>query len=206
MTFRFHRRLALACIGASMWALAAQAADYPSQPIKVVVPFPAGGSTDLVTRALVVELGAALKQTVVVENRAGAGSLLGSESVAKAAPDGYTLLMAGLTNVFLPYVHKNLRFHPVDDFASIGLVADLPNVLAVHAATPYKKLEDLIKAEKAKPKSISFASAGVATPSRYSLLWLSPTIRSCRIHCCYYSSQSSPRRPNKWHTGRGQQK
>jgi tripartite-type tricarboxylate transporter receptor subunit TctC len=91
--------------------------------------------------------------------------LLGSESVAKAAPDGYTLLMAGLTNVFLPYVHKNLRFHPVDDFANIGLVADLPNVLAVHAATPYKKLEDLIKAEKAKPKSISFASAGVATPS-----------------------------------------
>jgi tripartite-type tricarboxylate transporter receptor subunit TctC len=165
MTFRFHRRLALASIGTALWVLAAQAADYPSQPIKVVVPFPAGGSTDLVTRALVVELGAALKQTVVVENRAGAGSLLGSESVAKAAPDGYTLLMAGLTNVFLPYVHKNLRFHPVDDFASIGLVADLPNVLAVQAATPYKKLEDLIKAEKAKPKSISFASAGVATPS-----------------------------------------
>jgi len=144
---------------------AAQAADFPSQPIRLVVPFPAGGSTDLVTRALAVELGAVLKQSVVVDNKAGAGSLLGSELVAKAPADGYTLLMAGLTNVFLPYVHKNLRFHPVDDFANIGLVADLPNVIAVNAATPYKKLDDLIKAEKAKPKSISFASAGMATPS-----------------------------------------
>ena len=161
--FTLRRWAAAAVLG--MWGAAAQAADFPSQPIRLVVPFPAGGSTDLVTRALAVELGAVLKQSVVVDNKAGAGSLLGSELVAKAPADGYTLLMAGLTNVFLPYVHKNLRFHPVDDFANIGLVADLPNVIAVNAATPYKKLDDLIKAEKAKPKSISFASAGMATPS-----------------------------------------
>lgn len=161
--FTLRRWAAAAVLG--MWGAAAQAADFPSQPIRLVVPFPAGGSTDLVTRALAVELGAVLKQSVVVDNKAGAGSLLGSELVAKAPADGYTLLMAGLTNVFLPYVHKNLRFHPVDDFSNIGLVADLPNVIAVNAATPYKKLDDLIKAEKAKPKSISFASAGMATPS-----------------------------------------
>jgi tripartite-type tricarboxylate transporter receptor subunit TctC len=161
--FTLCRWAAAAVLG--MWGAAAQAADFPSQPIRLVVPFPAGGSTDLVTRALAVELGAVLKQSVVVDNKAGAGSLLGSELVAKAPADGYTLLMAGLTNVFLPYVHKNLRFHPVDDFSNIGLVADLPNVIAVNAATPYKKLDDLIKAEKAKPKSISFASAGMATPS-----------------------------------------
>ena len=165
MTARFFVRRNFALLGFSLWTLATHAADYPIQTIKVVVPFPAGGSTDLVTRALAVELGVVLKQTVVVDNKAGAGSLLGSEWVAKAPADGYTLLMAGLTNVFLPYVHKNLRFHPVDDFANIGLVADLPNVIAVNAATPYKKLDDLIKAEKAKPKSINFASAGVATPS-----------------------------------------
>lgn len=163
LTFFAHRALTAAAL--LFLSVVGHAADYPVQPIRVVVPFPAGGSTDLVTRALAVELGAVLKQSVVVDNKAGAGSLLGSELVAKAPADGYTLLMAGLTNVFLPYVHKNLRFHPIDDFANIGLVADLPNVMAVNASTPYKKLDDLIKADKARPKGINFASAGMATPS-----------------------------------------
>jgi tripartite-type tricarboxylate transporter receptor subunit TctC len=161
----FSTRRSLTAALLLMLSIGGHAADYPVQPIRVVVPFPAGGSTDLVTRALAMELGAVLKQSVVVDNKAGAGSLLGSELVSKAPADGYTLLMAGLTNVFLPYVHKNLRFHPVDDFVNIGLVADLPNVIAVNASTPYKKLDDLVKAEKAKPKNINFASAGVATPS-----------------------------------------
>ena len=122
-------------LGICLMTLSAKAADFPSQAIRVVVPFPPGGSTDLVTRALAAELSTVLKQTVVVDNKAGAGSLLGSEFVAKATPDGHTLLMAGLTNVFLPYVFKNLRFHPVDDFSNIGLVADLPNVIAVNSNT-----------------------------------------------------------------------
>lgn len=140
-------------------------AAYPDQPIKLIVPFPAGGSTDLVARSIAVELGAMLGQTIVVENKAGAGSLIGSELVAKAPPDGYTLLMAGLSNVFLPYAYKDLKWNPIDDFAYIGLVADLPNVLAVNAKTPYKSFADLLAANKAKPSSMSFASAGVATPS-----------------------------------------
>jgi tripartite-type tricarboxylate transporter receptor subunit TctC len=155
--------LAAACL---MWAhTVVLAQGYPNKPIKIIVPYPPGNASDVAARILGEELSRRVGQPVVVENKPGATGAVGAVFVAKSPPDGYTLLMAGLTNVFLPYVHKNLRFHPVDDFANIGLVADLPNVIAVNAATPYKKLDDLIKAEKAMPKSIHFASAGVATPS-----------------------------------------
>lgn len=169
MNPHFIRRAAVA-LAAALAAGAALAA-YPEQPIKLIVPFPAAGSTDLVARTLAVDLGAALGQQIVVENKAGAGSLIGSEFVAKAQPDGYTILMAGLTNVFLPYVHKDLKWSPVDDFVGIGLVADLPNVIAVNAKTPYQKLSDLVAADKARPGSLSFGSAGVATPRTWCARW-----------------------------------
>jgi tripartite-type tricarboxylate transporter receptor subunit TctC len=162
MNFRHTLRGAAAALAL---AGGAALAAYPDQPIKLVVPFPAGGSTDLVARALAIDLGAALGQQIVIDNKPGAGSLIGSELVAKAAPDGYTILMAGLTNVFLPYVHKDLKWNPVDDFVPIGLVADLPNVIAVNAKTPYTTLAALVAADKAKPGSLSFGSAGIATPS-----------------------------------------
>jgi tripartite-type tricarboxylate transporter receptor subunit TctC len=160
--FPLFRRGAAAL--AALWCSLSFAA-WPDQPIKLVVPFPAGGSTDLVARVVAADLGKDLGQTVLVDNKPGAGSLIGSEYVAKAAPDGYTILMAGLTNVFLPYAHPDMRFDPIDDFVPIGLVADLPNVIAVNAKTPYKTLAELIAADKAKPGSLSFGSAGVATPS-----------------------------------------
>jgi tripartite-type tricarboxylate transporter receptor subunit TctC len=158
----FRRSAAALALGlCSNWVLAV----YPDQPIKLIVPFPAAGSTDLVARAVAAEMGTILGQNIIVDNRAGAGSLIGSELVAKGSADGYTILMAGLTNVFLPYIHKTLSWSPIDDFAPIGLVVDLPNVIAVNSASPYKSLADLVKADKANPGSMSFGSAGVATPS-----------------------------------------
>ncbi len=153
-----------ACAQAAQAAKTAQA-TFPDRPVRVVVPFPAGGSTDLVARALSVELGQALGQPVVVENKPGAGSLVGSELVVRAAPDGYTLLMAGLSNVFLPHVHANLKWNPLTDYEYIGLVVDLPNVIAVNAKTPYRTLAELVAADKARPGTLSFGSAGTATPS-----------------------------------------
>ncbi len=161
--FQSLRRNLIIVAAATLPALAWS--NFPNQPIRLVVPFPAGGSTDLVARVIAQELKDVLGQNVVVENRAGAGSLIGSEFVANAPADGYTVLMAGLTNVFLPYAHANLRFHPVDAFTPVGLVADLPNVLAVNSKTPYRTLDDLIAADKAKPGSMAFGSAGLATPS-----------------------------------------
>jgi len=159
------RRCLLAAAAALTLGAGHALAAFPDQPIKLIVPFPAAGSTDLVARTLAGELGAALGQQVVVENKAGAGSLIGTQLAAKAPADGHTLLMAGLTNVFLPYVHKDLKTTLSDDFVPVGLVADLPNVIAVNARTPYARLADLVAADKAAPGTLTFGSAGVATPS-----------------------------------------
>ncbi len=162
----FHfsiRRCALA-LGLALQAGLTFAA-FPDKPIRIVVPFPAGGSTDLVARVVAQEMGKTLGQTVNVDNRAGAGSVIGSELVAHAPPDGYTLLVSGSSNIYMPYLYKDLKFDPIADFAGIGMVADIPNLVAVNAQTPYKTVADLVAAAKAKPGDIAFASAGNGTPA-----------------------------------------
>jgi tripartite-type tricarboxylate transporter receptor subunit TctC len=143
--------IAFAC-GGLMTAAAAMAQDkYPTRPIRIVVPQSAGGSTDLVARLAAQKLGEAFGQTVVVDNRPGAGSIIGTDLVAKAAPDGYTLLVVASSITINPSLHKKLPFDPVRDLAPITMVSAFPNMLAVHPAFPVKTVQDLIALAKAKP-------------------------------------------------------
>ena len=153
--------LAAAVAAAALPALA----QYPDKPIKLVVPFPPGGPTDIVARPLAQALGTALKQTVVVENRGGAGGSIGADVVAKSAPDGYTLLMGTVgTNAINGALYKALPHHPVNDFTPVALVASSPVGLVVNPASPYKTVAEYLADAKANPGKVSFGSAGAGSP------------------------------------------
>ncbi|HEX4332823.1 MAG TPA: tripartite tricarboxylate transporter substrate binding protein [Usitatibacter sp.] len=145
--------------------LTALAEGYPDHAIKLVVPFPAGGPTDIVARPLAQALGAALKQSVLVENRGGAGGSIGADIVAKSPADGYTLLMGTVgTNAINGALYSNLPHDVVKDFTPVALVASSPVVLVVNPQAPYKSVADYVAAARAKPGAVSFGSAGAGTP------------------------------------------
>jgi tripartite-type tricarboxylate transporter receptor subunit TctC len=152
---------------AGLWlALAgfASAQDYPTQPVKLVVPFPAGGGTDALARWFAKGLEAKLGQPFVVENRAGSGTTLGAGFVARSAPDGYTIMLGtSSTYAIAPNVYKKVPFDPVKDFAPIALVAEVPFVLVVHPSLPVKSVAELVALVKSKPGAMSYASAGIGT-------------------------------------------
>jgi tripartite-type tricarboxylate transporter receptor subunit TctC len=144
-----------------MFGAAAMADNYPSRPVKIVVPFPAGGSNDIVARALAQKLSERTGQSFYVENRGGAGGNIGAEAVASADPDGYTLLLTApppLTNNAALY--KELRYDPTTAFAPVSLIASVPIVLAVNPSVEARNVSELIAIAKAKPGSLSFGSSG----------------------------------------------
>ena len=153
--------IALASHGAL--AATANAPAYPTRPVRVIVPQSAGGSTDLAARIVVQRMGEAMGQTFVVDNRPGAGSLNGTETVAKAPPDGYTLLCVAASFSINPSLHEKLPFDPIRDFTAITRLAALPHILVVHPSLPVKTVKDLIALAKAKPGELNYASSGVAT-------------------------------------------
>jgi tripartite-type tricarboxylate transporter receptor subunit TctC len=160
-----RRRLILAACAAMLGiASAAEAqAPYPNRPIRLVVPFAAGGNTDVMGRVLAARLSELLGQTVAVDNRTGAGSVVGTELVAKAPPDGYTILLSTVAHAANPAFYKKLPFDPVKDFAPIGLVAVVPLILTVHPSVPATDLKSLIALFKANPGKYSYGSAGVGS-------------------------------------------
>jgi tripartite-type tricarboxylate transporter receptor subunit TctC len=157
------RRAFLAFAVASATSRAAAQA-YPTKPIRLIVPFPPGGGTDILARVLGNRLSQTLAQAVVVENKPGAGGNIGVDAVAKAAPDGYTLVLGQTSNLAInPTLYPRLPYDPLKDLAPIALVASAPLVLVVRSGSPYHTLADIITAAKAKPESITFASPGSGT-------------------------------------------
>ena len=151
---------------AAIIATAAQAQTYPSRPIRLVVPFPPGGSTDILARALAQKLAEGLAQAVVIDNRPGAGGSIGSEAAAKAAPDGHTLMMGHLGTLAVnPAIYKNLPYDPVKSFAPVSLMAIVPSVLVVNPQVPAASAAELIAYARANPGKLAYGSAGAGSTS-----------------------------------------
>jgi tripartite-type tricarboxylate transporter receptor subunit TctC len=151
----------LFALAALLPLLAAAQADFPSRPVKLVVPFPPGGSTDIVARLLGGKLAESLGQPVVIENRPGAGAALGTEVAAKAAPDGYTLLVTALPSIVTaPLTNPNVRYDPLRDLTHIAMIGSFPNALVVRADSPLKSVADLLAYARANPGKLSYGSAG----------------------------------------------
>lgn len=156
------RGAAIGCaLALSVAAAAAQ--QYPNRPIKFVQGFVAGGNADAITRVLGAELSKSLGQPVISEARVGAGGNIAAEQVARGEPDGYTLLLATTAHVVSPALYKKLNYDPVNDFAFISSVTNVPFFIVTYADSPYKTLKDLIDAARAKPGTINVGTAGIGT-------------------------------------------
>jgi tripartite-type tricarboxylate transporter receptor subunit TctC len=155
-------------IFALIFAATASAQSFPTKPIKIIVPFPAGGTVDFFARVISTKLSEALGQSVLVENRAGAGGNIAAEAVAKAAPDGYTLLMGSEIIAINTSLYSKIGYDPVKDLAPITLVGTVPNILIVHPGLPVNSVNDLIALAKKTPGKISFASTGQGTSTHLS--------------------------------------
>src|SRR5258707_7798117 len=162
-----------ACIAGMSCALGLQAQiasagsgrPYPSRPIRLVVPFPPGGSSDSVARVVVQKFSEGLGQPVVIENRPGVGGLLGSEAVAKAAPDGYTLLLGSVSSLAVaPHMFANPKIDPAKDFAAIAPIMSSPLTVIARASLPVDSIADLIALARSKPGALNYGAAGAGTP------------------------------------------
>ena len=138
------------------------AQDYPTKPIRLIIPFPPGGSNDVVGRMIALQLGDRLGRQVIVDNRGGAGGIIGTEAASKAAPDGYTLLIISIAHAVSPWLYK-LQYDPIKSFVPVSILASGPNVLVVHPSLPVHSVTELIALAKEKPGQLNYASAGIGS-------------------------------------------
>ena len=158
---------------------------YPSRPLKFILPFPPGGGTDLLGRLLAERLSASLGQPVVTENRGGAGGNVGAEAAARSAPDGYTIVLVAPSLAISPTLYSKLNYDPVKDFAPIGLVASVPNVMVTHPSVPANNLQEFIALAKSKPGGMNFGSGGSGTSNHLAGELLNLTAGIKLVHVPY---------------------
>ncbi|MSP97563.1 MAG: tripartite tricarboxylate transporter substrate binding protein [Betaproteobacteria bacterium] len=191
MKSALNRTACAALLALSLLTLAAGAAlaQYPSKPLRWLIPFSAGGPTDVLARAIAPKLGEALGQTVVVENRVGAGGSLAMDSVAKAAPDGYTIGMGHTgTQAINPHIYAKLPYDPLKDFAPITPVVSYVNVLVVNPNVPARTVGELVAYAKANPDKVSFASGGTGATNHLSGELLKSLTGAPLLHVPYKGS------------------
>ncbi|MHB1122584.1 MAG: Bug family tripartite tricarboxylate transporter substrate binding protein [Ramlibacter sp.] len=165
----FGRRMACAALALAAFAPAAFAQSYPTRPIRMIVPYPSGGPTDVLARVMAQKLGDLLGQNVLVENKPGAGAITGTDAVAKAAPDGYTIGFATIGPLAVaPSLFPNVPYDPLKDFEPLMLVARSYSMLAVHPSVPANNLQELVALVKANPNKYSFAYGGLGTTQHLS--------------------------------------
>ena len=180
MKFIYKLLLALSCLSASL-AFAA----YPDKQITIVVPFPPGGSTDVLGRILVQSMSKDLGQTVIVENSGGAGGTIGAAKVAKASPDGYTLLFHNMAQASAPALYSKLPYDPATDFIPIGMVTDVPMVLVARKDFPAESLQGFVDYVRANPDKVNFANAGVGATSNLCEVLIKSTLGASWLSVSY---------------------
>ena len=173
MMFTHATRIIWTALAATAWIAAATAQSYPDKPLRMIVPFPPGGGTDLLARPIAQVLGERLGQSVIVDNRGGGGGMIGADLVAKSSPDGYTVMMATSAEVALDVaVYSKMTYDPARDFAPVTEVAISPLVLVVPLSLPARDVKEFIALAKKKPGALSYASGGAGGPHNVAGEWM----------------------------------
>ena len=165
---------------------------YPSKPIRYIVPFPAGGGQDLVVRALAPRMSEALGQTVIVDNRPGAATMVGAELAAKSPPDGYTVFNGSNTTLAInPNLYNKVPYDPLKDFAAVTQIASLPNLLVVHPSLPVRTVKELAALARNRPGQLNYGSSGTGTPAQLAGVMIGDEAHAKLVHVPYRGSSQA---------------
>jgi tripartite-type tricarboxylate transporter receptor subunit TctC len=170
-------------------AFAAHAADFPTKPVRLIVPYPPGGGNDAIARLLAAKMPEGLGQTLIVDNRPGAGTTIGTALAARAVPDGYTIVMSSVaTHAMAPQLYADPGYDPLKDFTAVTLLATTPVLMTVSVSLPYKSLQEVVAAAKAQPGKLTYASGGNGTPPHLSGVIFASMTGTQWVHVPYKGS------------------